>query len=239
MIVILGLDGLEYEYVKEFNCKNLMQKNFGKTDISEFSEPRTVVLWSSFLAGKNLEKEILALGKEFWKFRLNPKETFFSKFKSWKAIDVPGFTYKFEKHQKEKELLKGFFDGKVSIEEYDKLAFENHKENKEEFLNSLKSEYEILMGYFALADVIGHLSFGMKTKMKVIYQELDEIAKKAKEVCDHLLIISDHGMKAVGRFGDHANYGFWSFNHPISLKKPKITHFFSLILSLKKSSPHP
>ncbi len=53
MIVILGIDGLEYEYVKKFNVKNLMQESFGKTNISEFSEPRTMVLWSSFLTGKN------------------------------------------------------------------------------------------------------------------------------------------------------------------------------------------
>ena len=64
MMVILGLDGLEYEYVKEFNCKNLMQEKFGKTDISMFSEPRTIVIWSSFLAGKNLEKEILGKDEE-------------------------------------------------------------------------------------------------------------------------------------------------------------------------------
>lgn len=124
-----------------------MQACFGKTDISEFSEPRTVVLWSSFLAGKNLEKRILALGKEFWKFKLKPEETFFSKFKKWKAIDVPGFTYKYKKHQKEKELLKGFFKGNVSVREYDKLAFENHKENKEEFFEELNKGHEILMGY--------------------------------------------------------------------------------------------
>ncbi len=231
--MILGLDGLEYEYVKEFNCKNLMQTSFGKTDISEFSEPRTVVLWSSFLAGKNLEKRVLALGKEFWKFKLKPEETFFSKFKKWKAIDVPGFTYKYEKHQKEKELLKGFFDGNVSIKEYDKVAFENHKENKEEFFRELDRGYEIIMGYFALADVIGHLSFGIKTKMKLIYQELDEIAEKTKKVCEKLLIISDHGMKAVGRFGDHSNYGFWSLNLSIKKEKLKLTGIRKMIENFK------
>lgn len=231
--MILGLDGLEYEYVKEFNCKNLMQTSFGKTDISEFSEPRTVVLWSSFLTGKNLEKRILALGKEFWKFKLKTEETFFAKFKKWKAIDVPGFTYKYEKHQKEKELLKGFFDGNVSIKEYDKLAFENHKENKEEFFEELNKEYEIIMGYFALADVIGHLSFGIKLKMKVIYKELDEIAKEVREIGEKILVVSDHGMKAVGRFGDHAKSGFYSFNYDVKLRNPKITELYDEIKKLK------
>jgi len=29
-MIILALDGLEYNYVREFDCKNLMQENFWK-----------------------------------------------------------------------------------------------------------------------------------------------------------------------------------------------------------------
>ena len=231
MIVILALDGLEYEYVKEFNCKNLMQKSYGKTDISEFSEPRTVVIWSSFLSGKNLEKKILALGKNFWKFKLKPEETFLSKFKKWKVIDMPGFNYKQKNHEKERKLMKAVLENKASIEEYDKIAFQNHLENKKEFFESLEKDFEIIVGYFALADVIGHLSFGIKPKMKIIYKELDNIAKEVRKKADKILVISDHGMKAIGRYGDHSNYGFWSFNFEINLKKPKITDFRKIIES--------
>jgi hypothetical protein len=231
-LIILGLDGLEYEYVKDFNCKNLMQENFGKTDISEFTEPRTVVIWSSFLAGKNLEKGILALGKDFWKFKLKPEETFFAKFRKWEAIDVPGFTYKFKKHDKEKQLLKKYFENEDIVEEYDKVAFKNHRENKKEFFEILEKDFDIVMGYFALADVIGHLSFGIKSKMKIIYKELDDIVKRVRNLDEKILIVSDHGMKAIGRFGDHNNYGFWSSNFEIQLKKPKITEFRKIIEKL-------
>ena len=234
MMVILGLDGLEYEYVKEFNCKNLMQEKFGKTDISMFSEPRTIVIWSSFLTGKNLEKEILEKGKELWDFSLKPEQTFLARFKKWKVIDMPGLNFKKENHKKERELLKGFFDKKNSVEDYDKVAFENHKENKKEFFEALEKDYEILVGYFALADVIGHLSFGIKPKMKVIYKELDEIAGKVRKKAERVLIISDHGMKAIGRFGDHSEYGFWSVNFEVNLDKPKITEFRRLIESFTK-----
>ena len=89
------------------------------------------------------------------------------------------------------------------------------------------------MGYFALADVIGHLSFGIKSKMRIIYHELDEIAKKVEKKAEKLLIISDHGMKPVGRFGDHSNYGFWSFSEKVDWNMPKITEFKNLIISLK------
>lgn len=226
-MIILGLDGLEYNYVKEFNCRNLMQENFGKTNISEFSEPRTVVIWSSFLAGKNLEKKILAKG--LWDFKLKPEQTFLINFKKWKVIDMPGFNYYKGRHEKERALLKGYFDKKNSIEDYDKVAFENHNKNKEEFFESLKQGYDLLMGYFNLADVIGHLSFGIKAKMKIVYKELDEIAKKVRYREDKILIISDHGMKAVGRFGDHSGHGFWSTNFDVNLIEPKITMFKEII----------
>jgi hypothetical protein len=228
-MIIFAFDGLEYNYVKEFNCKNLMQKFFGKTDISEFTEPRTVVIWSSFLTGRNAEKEVLKF-KNLWEFKVKPNETFFNKFKKWKAIDVPGFNYNIDKHRKERELLKGYFEKKNTIEEYDKIFFKHHQENKKEFLKSLKENYEIIMAYFPLADGIGHLSFGIKTKMKLIYMELENFVKEVWKLrWDKILIISDHGMKSVGRFGDHNNYGFWSSNFKINFKKPKITEFRTII----------
>jgi len=51
MLTILGIDGLEYDLVVKFGCKSLMQESFGMTDLSAFKEPRTVVIWSSFLSG--------------------------------------------------------------------------------------------------------------------------------------------------------------------------------------------
>lgn len=68
--------------------------------------------------------------------------------------------------------------------------------------------------------------------MKLIYEELDEIAKETKKFCKNLLIISDHGMKAVGRFGDHSNYGFWSFSEEIGNKRLKLTKFRGIIEKL-------
>src|SRR3989344_4829762 len=170
MLVILGLDGLEYNYVEEFGFKELKQAYYGKTDISEFEKPRTLVIWSSFISGKNMEKEVLSQ-KDFWDFKVPIEKTLFSKFKNFKAIDVPGFCFDAEQHKKERQGLKEFFDKKISIEDYDKLIFTHHKKIKQEFFEALKKDYNVVMGYFGLADVVGHLSFGIKSKMKMIYQE--------------------------------------------------------------------
>ena len=103
--------------------------------------------------------------------------------------------------------------------------------NKNEFLKSLKKRYEIIMGYFSLVDTIGHLSFGIKPKMKIIYEELDNLVKLTKgRIKGKIIILSDHGMKAVGRFGDHANYGYWSCNLKCKVKKPKLTRLFDILI---------
>ena len=240
MIVVYAIDALEYTLVEDFNCKNLMQNSYGKTDISEFSEPRTMVLWSSFMTGENREEEILAKGdKEMWNTRIGIEETFFSLFDNPKILDLPGFNYDKEQHENERSLLKEFFDaeGKEEKEgikkEYNSLSFEHHRNIKEEFKKALKEDHDFVLGYFSVADVIGHLNFGNRTIMKMIYTDLEEIAS---EIEGDLIILSDHGMEKIGVFGDHSNYGFWSTNlNSLEIKTPKITDFYGIIEGITKA----
>ena len=228
MIIILGLD---YSCVVKFGCRNLMQACSGHTDLAEFSEMKTVVLWSSFLAEKNLEQEIKDKNV-LWNFKLSVERTIFARFRNWRTLDVPGFSYDDAMHQQEREKLKDFFNKKGSIEEYDQAVFSNHQKSKEKFLQMLEEDYDIQMGYFALADAIGHLSFGVTSKMRIAYQELDELAGLAvKRSSSGLLILSDHGMEAVGRFGDHSRQGFWSSSLSIAENNLKLTHLFNIFMN--------
>jgi hypothetical protein len=229
-MIILALDALDLNMVKKFDCKNLMQKECGQTDISEFSLERTIVLWASFLTGKNMEDKIPI--KKQWEFQLKKEETFLEFFDSHKTIDVPAFSLKQENHRKERKLLKDFFDDKASVEEYDEIVWKNHEENKKQFFDSL-GKFDLVMGYFDLADAIGHLSFGILEKMKVVYEELENLAKELKHSEDFVLTVSDHGMKAVGRYGDHTKNGFYSLNRKLNLNLPKITSFYNIIKSVK------
>jgi hypothetical protein len=224
-MIILGLDALDLTQVQKYNCKNLLQKEYGKTDLSDFKQARTVVLWASFLTGKNMESQIPL--KTQWEFKLKPEQTFLNFFEKYKTIDLPAYSHKLE-HTRERELLKGYFEEKATISEYDKLVWQIHEENKKEFFDFI-DEFNLVFGYFNLADSIGHLSFGIEEKMVKVYQELDDLAKKATKRDDLVLIISDHGMKAVGRYGDHNKNGFYSFNTTLGLKMPKITQFYNLI----------
>ena len=224
-MIILGLDALDLDQVNKYGCKNLMQKECGKTNISDFTQPRTVVLWASFLTGKNMEPQIPV--KTQWEFKLKPEQTLLNFFETYKTIDVPAFSHK-PSHIKERELLKGYFEGTSTVEEFDEIVWKIHEENKKEFFDAL-GKFDVIMAYFNLADSIGHLSFGIEEKMAEVYKELDQLAGKIKDSDDFVLIISDHGMKAIGRYGDHNMNGFYSFNQKFGLNVPKITSFHDLI----------
>lgn len=231
-LIIFGIDALDKTMVEKFGCRNLMQKNYGQTDITEFELPKTVVLWSSFLTGKNMEDEIK---EDLWSFTLPKERTFFNSFQSFKTIDVPAFTLKQEEHALERKYLAGFFKKENTVEEFDKVVWENHEKIKKEFFDTLEGgeDYEVVMVYFDLIDAVGHLSFGIDEKMREVYEELDRIVGKiAGEYDCPILIISDHGMERIGegRYGDHNMNGFWSSNGRIDFEsKPRITDFYSLI----------
>ncbi|WP_148267284.1 alkaline phosphatase family protein [Thermococcus cleftensis] len=53
-IIILGIDGLEYDLVKEWNLKYLQQRAFTKTDLSDFEVIVTPPIWASMLTGKKI-----------------------------------------------------------------------------------------------------------------------------------------------------------------------------------------
>ncbi len=237
MITIIAVDALEYSLVEEFNLRGIKQKFYGKTDITEFSQPRTMVLWSSFMTGQNKEAEILAKGdREMWNTRIPLEETFFSRFDNPKIIDLPGYNYDLNQHSRERELLKAYFSAedeekkKEIKKEYNDLSFAHHRKIKEEFFKALGEDHDLVLGYFSVADVIGHLNFGNRLLMKMIYRDIEDIVKTAEaKAPGKKIVLSDHGMKPVGAYGDHSDYGFWSTNFT-DLGTPKITDFARVIL---------
>jgi len=231
-MIILALDALDLNMVTKYKCKNLMQNEYGQTSLAEFELERTVVLWASFLTGKNMEPEIPV--KTQWEFKLRPEQTFLPFFKTHLAIDVPAFSLKEKNHAEERRLLKKYFDEEANVEEYDAVVWKNHEENKKDFFGSL-GQYDVIIGYFDLADAIGHLSFGLPEKMEKVYTELEQMAREVGAHSDDLiLVISDHGMKPVGRYGDHSRNGFYSANRTLGLNLPKITDFYNIIRGVAK-----
>ena len=68
-----------------------------------------------------------------------------------------------------------------------------------------------------------------------VYKDFDDIAKSVRsDPSNRVIILSDHGMKAVGPFGDHSDYGFWSTNTGNVMGTPKITEFFGILKKMAK-----
>lgn len=57
-IIILGIDGLEYNLVKEWRLKNIMQKKYCKLDLSNYNVIVTPPIWGSMLTGK-IDDEVM------------------------------------------------------------------------------------------------------------------------------------------------------------------------------------
>ena len=66
--------------------------------------------------------------------------------------------------------------------------------------------------------------------------ELEDLAKEIRDLDAFTLIISDHGMKAVGRYGDHTENGFYSSNRRLNLKVPEITDFYNILSRMRNES---
>ena len=62
---------------------------------------------------------------------------------------------------------------------------------------------------------------------------MDEIIERLKQRFNcPVIVLSDHGMRAIGMFGDHSEYGFWSTNFK-NLGTPRITDFKKIIEELE------
>ncbi len=55
-IIILGIDGLEYNLVEEWNLRYLKQKAHSKTDLSDFDVIVTPPIWATILTGKKISE---------------------------------------------------------------------------------------------------------------------------------------------------------------------------------------
>lgn len=76
-ICIIALDALEYNLVKEFNLRGLIQKEWGRIDVTMFPDLSTPIVWASFITGLPPERHRLklkGLTKTHWVLRLLPEK---------------------------------------------------------------------------------------------------------------------------------------------------------------------
>jgi len=79
-VCIIGLDGLEYTLVEKFQLENLLQKEYGKIDLSEFDKKLTPPIWASFITGLPPSKHGVHFETRWNNILLNRFEKFFRTF---------------------------------------------------------------------------------------------------------------------------------------------------------------
>jgi len=122
---------------------------------------------------------------------------------------------------------------RLNIEnEFIEWAWDGHKENKAELFDALERDYDIILFFTPLADLVGHLSFGLENKMREVYEDLDtlvsNIIEKTRDKNNVIIGISDHGMEQIvlklsqgvfrkTRYGDHGDlkHGTYFINRTI------------------------
>lgn len=126
--------------------------------------------------------------------------------------------------------MKEMVEGEVPYSDYWDDVWNCFEKTKAELLNNL--DKDLVMAWFKAADSVGHFWRTNTDKMEEAYVTLNDFTAKIKERFDGwILIIADHGMKPLGRFGDHTNlnYGYYSSSHKLGLNNPRLTDFYEII----------
>lgn len=142
------------------------------------------------------------------------------------GINIPSFNKKRSKETSMKDRI----EGKISDSEFQEGVWSCFEKTEEELLENL--DKDLIMAWFGPADWIGHVYRGNIEVMEETYSVLNRLAGTVKDRFDGLvLIVSDHGMKRLGDYGDHTdmNYGFYSSSIEMGLENPKITDFYEII----------
>ncbi|RLG72248.1 MAG: hypothetical protein DRO23_10740 [Thermoprotei archaeon] len=183
--------------------------------------------------------------KILWRLGLRPKprlynkkdlkySTVFEVIKPSIPLFIPGYNEPSEIHY---ELNRALEKG---ISTYEKAIWKIYEYRVKVLFESLNKEWRLLMCWFGIADLMGHIHMCRPWKLMKAYFALDRLAKEIRASIDKdvfLLIVSDHGMKLMSDgTGDHSESGFYSISKPIEWFKPKkITDFYNLILKLVKT----
>jgi len=168
-------------------------------------------------------------GKDYW--RKKHIATIFDIIKDSIAISVPTWNEDRVYQLIRKELVMAIGD-KKRMKNLEKLLLRDFNKKKRLLFTTIKrKKYNLVFCYFITLDTIGHMYRGDLGKMKRFYQLFDGMVKQLRETFQgRIIIISDHGMKKVGNYGDHSRYAFCSFN--FFVERPKsIVDMFHIITS--------
>jgi len=223
-LLIIALDGLEHDLVVKFGLKGLMQAEYGRVDLSLIKRhtryPSTLDVWSTFLAGR-------------FRHRIaSPAETFLRWFTRYAVIGLPGFMRGLTpQHRRLVDMLVDVLARRLPYARFATAVKLHTLRRMHTTLDAFRRNPEVVVAYFPIADLIGHLFVHRLPVMRRVYGFIDRVVAKLRRGCTPTLIVSDHGMapwSGVKR-GEHSWHGYYSINRRLGLDNPKIEDFPRII----------
>jgi len=261
-IFILGLDGLEYNFVEEWDLTHLKQKEYGKIVVPidrKLGVPNTPEVWASFLTGEHIrlsfeDYNTLSPVHKILKFLrkyINVSLGLSKKIRK-RVLGVHGFprvklkTFLDIKESKMINVPYYNYDGKVltvtsyfgaerlSLEQTIKLLEGIYKVRKKQIINGIDFETaDILFAYMHFPDALQHFLFVKPSKIKNLYIDLNKFVYDLKSrIPNSVLFLIISDHGFELKEGIHSKHGFYSSNKPLSPKPTNITDFYGLITKM-------
>jgi len=226
MIVVLGFDGLDYR--RAIKIKSLRQVEYSRVNLAlpEGVPAITAIIWGAYITGtynhgisypcdqKTARVKVKTIfdyipnSKPLWIPSLNPHPKYWG-YASWLLIQ----SWKSEEFKRR----------------YIEYTLELFKEQREEFLKELRKGYNLIFAHFNLIDALMHRIGDAVFKYYFLLAKFVDEVKSIISEDDYLIILSDHGH--TGTEHDENN-AFYSCNHRLGLKNPKVTDFMGIFLAL-------
>lgn len=258
MLFILGLDGLDYRCVTQWNLVNLKQQEFGKiiVPISQGrKQPLSPEVWGSFLTGEELtglnfsrpgiKGKVLGLlislrkrvnfgfgmGNHFRTKRNFPKlnrSTFIDR-EGVTEINAPYYSY-----NGTIDIVERIGRGEISLNDAVSELMEIYRIRKRQIKQELMEKMlsnEVIFAFLHFPDMVQHLALSRERMIKSIYADLDYFIVELKEIINDgvFIIVSDHGFDP--QTGYHSRFGFYSSNTKLDPKPEKITDFYHHLIT--------
>lgn len=257
-MIILCIDGLEYELVLKWGLRNLLQETYGTYPVD--TRYNSIQLWSSFLTGYppymferyfvvrpfNLHKRripnfLKAIGRKFIPLK-SPSvrgryETFLDVVKPSKAINM--FAYNEDRYQLRLRYRYSLLKSNIiryTISKRKTLAWIWIKWTRsliDKLFKALdENQYKLVLIHFYHTDYIGHILYGSSLHRKS-YEIMDNLIPRLEKYNQLILVVSDHGMKD----GVHTDHGFYSLNTSTRWKPLSISDFHNFIIEVNEKYP--
>mgnify|MGYP000642665177 CR=1 FL=1 len=258
-IIILGLDGLEYDFVERWNLKNLKQREFGKLEVpinKDLGVPMSPEVWAAFLTGKYLpgleftrtpivdfilealrfmRKRIpvsLGLGR-----RIRIKVPLrFPELKERTFLDLTNSKeinvpyYSYD--HKIFKIMNQFNAGKLSLREAVNEVLNVYIYRKRRILYEFENlgDFDVIFAFMHFPDALQHLLLNKPLAIRELYFDLDSYVSRLKRRVDASMFLIVSDHGFDLETKEHSMHGFYSSNVPLDPRPRRITDFYNLIV---------